>query len=136
MVYIEMACTVMAYIVMACIVLAYIVMAYIVMAWIVMAYILMAYILMASIFLVYIVLAYIAMAIYSYGLRLHRPGKPLFAFGEGLSLTTFAHTCACDKTRLMAEDRISCGCTVTNTGRMAGDEVVLFAVRAVRLWPL
>ena len=44
-------------------------------------------------------------------------GKPLFSFGDGLSLTTFGHRCACVA--------LACSCTIENTGGMAGDEVLM-----------
>lgn len=44
--------------------------------------------------------------------------------GDGLSLTTFSHTCKCDDTTLHDSD-ITCSCDVKNTGKMAGDEVVM-----------
>lgn len=56
-------------------------------------------------------------------------GTPLFSFGEGLSLTTFSHSCTCEEplsmhTHLIAND-VSCTCTLHNTGKMAGDEVIM-----------
>jgi beta-glucosidase len=43
-------------------------------------------------------------------------GKPLFEFGDGLSLTTFTHTCTCEKLMLTAaDDNVSCSCTDKNT---------------------
>jgi hypothetical protein len=47
-------------------------------------------------------------------------GQPTFKFGDGLSLTTFNHTCVCDES-----SEITCSCTVKNTGDLDGDEVVL-----------
>lgn len=51
-------------------------------------------------------------------------GTPLFAFGTGLSLTTFTHSCTCSPLPDDA-DPITCSCIVQNTGELAGDEVVL-----------
>jgi beta-glucosidase len=51
-------------------------------------------------------------------------GTPLFEFGSGLSLTTFTHSCACDKLG-PTDVYISCKCNVKNTGPMVGDEVVM-----------
>jgi hypothetical protein len=51
-------------------------------------------------------------------------GTPLFEFGSGLSLTTFTHSCACDKLG-PTDIYISCKCNVKNTGPMVGDEVVM-----------
>jgi len=36
-------------------------------------------------------------------------GKPLYSFGDGLSLTTFSHKCTCAA--------MACSCTVKNTGK-------------------
>ena len=67
-------------------------------------------------------------------------GKPLFEFGDGLSLTTFSHTCTCEKevdvvraarayavgtSMTAADDDVRCSCTVKNIGAIAGDEVVM-----------
>eukprot|EP00040_Diaphanoeca_grandis_P016335 m.84243 g.84243 ORF g.84243 m.84243 type:complete len:798 (+) comp25726_c0_seq1:98-2491(+) len=48
-------------------------------------------------------------------------GKPLFEFGQGLSLTTFSTTCANDS--VAGDTHVVC--TVTNTGNRVGDEVVM-----------
>ena len=40
-------------------------------------------------------------------------GTPLFAFGTGLSLTTFTHSCTCSA---VTAEVVSCSCTVKNTG--------------------
>jgi hypothetical protein len=50
-------------------------------------------------------------------------GTPLFAFGSGLSYTTFAHACAASGASNATEHVFTC--TVTNTGAREGDEVVL-----------
>jgi beta-glucosidase len=47
-------------------------------------------------------------------------GTPMFAFGHGLSLTTFSHACTCHTT----DATVACSCVVKNTGLLAGDEVV------------
>ena len=47
-------------------------------------------------------------------------GTPIFAFGHGLSLTTFSHACTCRTTGTT----VACSCVVKNTGHLAGDEVV------------
>ena len=52
-------------------------------------------------------------------------GTPLFAFGTGLSLTTFTHSCTCSPPTDDYADTITCSCTIQNTGELAGDEVVL-----------
>ena len=51
--------------------------------------------------------------------------KPLFAFGHGLSYTSFALGKAiADKSEMTREDKISFTLSVTNTGSYAGSEVV------------
>ena len=51
--------------------------------------------------------------------------KPLFAFGHGLSYTTFKiSNVRADKKEMTAADRLIVTATVTNTGRRAGSEVV------------
>ena len=69
------------------------------------------------------------------GYRYYR-GVPLFKFGHGLSLTSFSLACAPKGRRRLVAGRASTGgggagggvfgisCTVTNTGAVAGDEVV------------
>ena len=52
-------------------------------------------------------------------------GEPLFAFGSGLSLTSFAHSCSCATEAVATADDIECNCTAKNTGKLAGDEVVM-----------
>lgn len=51
-------------------------------------------------------------------------GKPLFEFGAGLSLTTFAHSASCTKDTTTG-GAISCSVGVRNTGAMPGDAVVM-----------
>lgn len=51
--------------------------------------------------------------------------KPLFAFGHGMSYTTFKlGKVRADKTEMSANDSISFTVSVTNTGKCAGSEVV------------
>lgn len=50
-------------------------------------------------------------------------GKPLFPFGFGLSLTNFALSCS-------QQASLSFACTVTNTGNLDGEEVVIVYHRA------
>ena len=60
-------------------------------------------------------------------------GKPLFAFGHGLSYTTFDYA-APSLSALSAKspDTVTVSTEVTNTGRVAGDEVVQVYVHAVK----
>jgi beta-glucosidase len=52
-------------------------------------------------------------------------GKPLYPFGYGLSYTTFSYSGLTLPTEsLKASDTIAASVTVTNTGKLAGDEVV------------
>jgi beta-glucosidase len=52
-------------------------------------------------------------------------GKPLFPFGYGLSYTTFAYReLTLPKAPLTAGDPLTAEVTVTNTGKLEGDEVV------------
>ncbi len=51
--------------------------------------------------------------------------KPLFAFGHGLSYTTFAYgKPVADKTRMRADEELTVSVTLKNTGTRAGQEVV------------
>ena len=58
-------------------------------------------------------------------------GTPLFKFGEGLSLTSFSFTCGgiggigSVQANAAAPKSANVSCTVTNTGNVVGDEVVL-----------
>lgn len=64
---------------------------------------------------------------YSTARRTYRyfTGQPLFAFGHGLSYTTFRYEgLALSQTRLTAGQTVTAQVRVTNTGRRAGDEVV------------
>lgn len=59
-------------------------------------------------------------------------GKPLFAFGHGLSYTTFAYgQPAVSSTTASAKSTFKLTVPVTNTGFVAGDEVVQIYARAV-----
>jgi beta-glucosidase len=52
-------------------------------------------------------------------------GEPLYPFGFGLSYTSFAYGKArVDRQKISAKDAVSVSVEVTNTGAMAGDEVV------------
>ena len=52
-------------------------------------------------------------------------GKPLYPFGYGLSYTTFSYSdLSVPRTAVNAGDPVSADVTVTNTGKVAGDEVV------------
>ncbi|MGC9995124.1 MAG: glycoside hydrolase family 3 C-terminal domain-containing protein [Terriglobia bacterium] len=52
-------------------------------------------------------------------------GKPLYAFGHGLSYTTFSYSdLSLPQAAVKAGDPVGAEVTVTNTGKVAGDEVV------------
>ena len=52
-------------------------------------------------------------------------GKPLYPFGYGLSYTKFSYTDLSVPTQSVAADQpVTADVTVTNTGQIAGDEVV------------
>jgi beta-glucosidase len=51
-------------------------------------------------------------------------GKPLYAFGYGLSYTTFAYSNLRLPSTIAAGDYVPVAVTVTNTGSVAGDEVL------------
>ena len=52
-------------------------------------------------------------------------GKPLYPFGYGLSYTTFAYSgLSVPESPVAAGDPVNAAVTVTNTGKVAGDEVV------------
>jgi beta-glucosidase len=58
------------------------------------------------------------------------PWTPLYAFGHGLSYTTFGYSdLKVDRSRIGAGESVRVGVTVTNTGKCAGDEVVQLYVR-------
>ncbi|HTW49821.1 MAG TPA: glycoside hydrolase family 3 C-terminal domain-containing protein [Acidobacteriaceae bacterium] len=64
---------------------------------------------------------------YSMANRTYRyfTGKPLYPFGYGLSYTTFAYSdLTVPSTPVEAGDPVDADATVTNTGKVAGDEVV------------
>ncbi|HEY2785775.1 MAG TPA: glycoside hydrolase family 3 N-terminal domain-containing protein [Fimbriiglobus sp.] len=57
--------------------------------------------------------------------------KPLYAFGHGLSYTTFAYaTPTVARARIQTNEKTSVSVEVTNTGSRTGDEVVQFYIRA------
>lgn len=57
-------------------------------------------------------------------------GNPLYAFGHGLSYTTFAYAnIAVDTPSLRSEDTATVSVDITNTGDRAGEEVVQLYVR-------
>jgi beta-glucosidase len=52
-------------------------------------------------------------------------GKPLYPFGYGLSYTVFSYSgLTLPQASVHAGDPVDAGVTVTNTGKVAGDEVV------------
>ena len=50
--------------------------------------------------------------------------EPLYPFGYGLSYTTFAYTSLSLPEKAAAGDKVNVSVTVTNTGKLEGDEVV------------
>jgi beta-glucosidase len=57
-------------------------------------------------------------------------GKPLYPFGYGLSYTTFSYSdLSLPQTAVKASDPVGADVTVTNTGKVAGDEVVQLYLR-------
>lgn len=59
-----------------------------------------------------------------------KPITPTFAFGHGLSYTSFDYSdLAIDHTRIDATGAVTISVTVRNTGKVAGDEVVQLYVR-------
>ena len=50
-------------------------------------------------------------------------GKPLFEYGQGLSYTTFGMQCKC--AGVCSATPMNFSCAVSNTGAVAGDEVVM-----------
>ena len=57
--------------------------------------------------------------------------QPLFAFGHGLSYTTFSYSApTVSPTRIPPDGRATASVEVTNTGERAGDEVVQLYIRA------
>jgi beta-glucosidase len=64
---------------------------------------------------------------YSMAKRTYRyfDGEPLYPFGYGLSFTSFAYkNVHVDRAKISAKDSVKISVEVTNTGAMAGDEVV------------
>jgi beta-glucosidase len=61
-----------------------------------------------------------------------QPITPVFAFGYGLSYTTFEYSdLRLDRDRIDAQGQVAIGVTVKNTGSVAGDEVVQLYVHDV-----
>ncbi len=59
-------------------------------------------------------------------------GAPLYAFGHGLSYTTFAYSgLKLSRTRIKSDGVVDVSVEITNTGRLAGDEVVQLYVHDV-----
>ncbi len=59
-------------------------------------------------------------------------GKPLYAFGYGMSYTTFAYGKANISADMMKKDgNVTISIPVTNTGKMAGEEIVQVYVKAL-----
>jgi len=59
-------------------------------------------------------------------------GKPLYAFGYGMSYTTFAYGKARISSAKMKKDgKVTISIPVTNTGRIAGEEIVQVYVKAL-----
>lgn len=58
------------------------------------------------------------------------PATPLYPFGFGLSYTTFSYSnLTINKPALRMDETLTASITVTNTGRLAGDEVVQCYIR-------
>ncbi|NDV57039.1 beta-glucosidase BglX [Bacteroides sp. 519] len=58
------------------------------------------------------------------------PNEALFPFGFGLSYTTFEYgDIALNKTKLSGNDKLTASVTLTNTGGMAGEEVVQLYIK-------
>jgi beta-glucosidase len=58
------------------------------------------------------------------------PNEPLFPFGYGLSYTTFGYSnLRLDRTEIVSDDTITVTVDLTNTGKMAGEEVAQLYVR-------
>ncbi len=59
-------------------------------------------------------------------------GQPLFPFGFGLSYTTFEYSnLRVEPSQIGASESTAIRCTITNTGSVAGDEVVQLYIRDV-----
>ncbi len=60
-------------------------------------------------------------------------GKPLFAFGHGLSYTTFSYSnLKLSADRVRAEGQVNVSVDITNTGKRTGDEVAQLYVRQIQ----
>jgi beta-glucosidase len=58
------------------------------------------------------------------------PNDPVYPFGYGLSYTTFSYgDIKLSKTQLKGDEKLTATITVTNTGKVAGEEVVQLYVR-------
>ncbi len=58
------------------------------------------------------------------------PGEPLWAFGEGLSYTTFKYSdLQLDKNTISANDTVTVSVKISNTGNFDGDEIVQLYIR-------
>ncbi|MCC9642436.1 glycoside hydrolase family 3 C-terminal domain-containing protein [Rhodopirellula sp. JC740] len=63
---------------------------------------------------------------------MHLRGEPLFAFGHGLSYTSFEYgDLSLDQTTLSADESLSIDLEVQNTGDRQGDEIVQLYVRSI-----
>jgi beta-glucosidase len=61
---------------------------------------------------------------------LDMPNEPLFAFGQGLSYTSYAYrNLTVSPTEILAGDTVSIAVEVTNSGNVAGEETVMFFTR-------
>ena len=57
-------------------------------------------------------------------------GQPLFPFGYGLSYTTFDYSdMKLSKSVIKEDETVTVSCKITNTGNLAGDEVVQLYIR-------
>ncbi|MBN1303240.1 MAG: glycoside hydrolase family 3 C-terminal domain-containing protein [Anaerolineales bacterium] len=64
-------------------------------------------------------------------------GEPLYAFGHGLSYTSFEiNNLQCDKPELVIGDEININVDITNTGRDHGEEVVQLYIQRPRTSPV
>jgi beta-glucosidase len=66
---------------------------------------------------------------FSYGDYSDMPAKPLYPFGHGLSYTTFEYSgLYISSERVKAGEQIDVSLTITNTGKVAGDEIIQFYI--------